>query len=157
MKTSYLPEELRRAWDKHPGAWNREPDRVEWREEMTGLVCLALRHPQSGHWCGYVGVPAGHPWHGKHYDDVAVEVHGGLTFANACQAGSLGEHRVCHTPEPGEPDHLWWLGFDCAHSGDVSPVWSNRFRRMPFETYKTLSFVRGQCESLARQVELAKE
>lgn len=151
MKTSYLPHEVRERWDQHPGAWNSEPDRVEWRDSTTGLVCLALRQPSSGHWCGYVGVGPEHPWHGKRGSEVEAKAHGGLTFASGCQsAEKLGEHRVCHTPEAGEPEHLWWVGFDCAHAGDFRPVMSC-FERRRFETYKTLSFVQGQCASLARQ------
>jgi hypothetical protein len=151
MKTDWLPEEIRARWDHEPGMWNIEPDRVEWRDENTGLVCLALRHPGSGHWCGYVGVAPSHPWHGRGYDDVPADIHGGVTFAQGCEPlGKLGEHRVCHTPAPDEPDHLWWLGFDCAHAGDYIPGQSGRYRR-DYDTYKTLSFVRGECARLARQ------
>lgn len=45
---------------------------------------------------GYVQLPTGHPWAHLGYDDMPVEVHGGLTYA---------EGR--------------WIGFDTAHSGDV--------------------------------------
>jgi len=110
------------AWGAGP--WVGEPDRVEWRigGALHGLVCLAARGP-SGSWCGYVGVPPGHPAHGKGYDAVhelrELDVHGGLTFAAPCD---VGEHAViCHVPEPGEPDAVWWLGFDCAHAWDYSP------------------------------------
>lgn len=106
----------REDWGKGP--WLNEPDRVEWRmPELPGLVCLAARGP-SGSWCGYVAVPPGHPLHGKGYEDVSCSVHGGLTFADRCQPGGL----ICHVPAPGEPDDVWWLGFDCAHGGDYSPA-----------------------------------
>lgn len=38
---------------------------------------------RMGYRCGYVRIPAGHPWHGLDYDDVepCPVVHGGLTFA----------------------------------------------------------------------------
>ena len=29
---------------------------------------------------GYVLIPQGHPLHGKHYDEIDVDVHCGLTF-----------------------------------------------------------------------------
>lgn len=61
-----------------------------------------------GYRCGYVRVPLGHPWHGKGYDDVSVEVHGGLTFAES--------DVPCDAPGP---DTDWWLGFDCAHGYDA--------------------------------------
>jgi hypothetical protein len=47
---------------------------------------------------GYVQIPLNHPWHGLHYDDIDVEVHGGLTF-NADG----------------------WIGFDTAHAFDYWP------------------------------------
>lgn len=78
------------------------------------MPCIISRNP-VGTWCGYVGVPPGHPWHGKAYDDVEVNIHGGLTYAQGC-----GVH-ICHKPEPGEADDVWWLGFDCAHAGDLCP------------------------------------
>lgn len=68
------------------GEWDSEPDKLQWPDEATGLPCLAVRHASLGHWCGYVGVPPEHPWAGHTYDsDVEVDVHGGLTFADACQ------------------------------------------------------------------------
>lgn len=143
------------------GAWDGEPDKVQWKDAGTGLACLAKRHQRSGHWCGYVGVAPDHPWHGKGYDalpDYGPSVHGGLTFAADCQEGPP-EETVCHIPDPGEPEHLWWFGFDCAHSGDRSPqdeVYA-RDRGHPFtrsmdETYKALGYVRAECGRLAAQV-----
>lgn len=116
-------------WEKSawgPGPWDDEPDRVEWREPtMPGLVCLVARGPM-GNWCGYVAVPPGHPAHGADYNDVEVSVHGGLTYAERCQAGPAAF--VCHVPAPGEPDDVWWLGFDCGHAFDYSPAMEARMR-----------------------------
>jgi hypothetical protein len=98
-----------------PGPWDNEPDRVEFRH--AGLACL-LHRGGGGAWCGYVGLPPGHPAHGKGYGDAllyGVSAHGGLTYAAPCA------HHVCHVPKPGEPDDLWWLGFDCAHAMDRLP------------------------------------
>jgi hypothetical protein len=57
---------------------------------------------------------------------------------------------ICHLPAPGEPDNVWWFGFDCAHSGDHSPAYDRgpRYRGI----YRTLEYVRGQCRSLAKQL-----
>lgn len=65
-------------------------------------------HNQIGYRCGYVRVPKGHPWHGKPYDEIKAEVHGGLTFAEP--------DKPCD--KPGEDD-AYWVGFDCAHLGDA--------------------------------------
>lgn len=94
------------------GPWVDEPDRKEWR--YRGLPCLMVRS-HLGNWCGYVGVPPGHPWHGKNFDDVDVRVHGGLTYSDSCRG------QVCHVALPGDPDDVWWLGFDCCHAEDLAP------------------------------------
>lgn len=177
-KTSTLPMDHaeKKRWAHVRGPWSNEPDRVEWRDEKTRLPCIALRVPWSGHWCGYVGVGPDHPWHGKDYSqavgehtddcDVAngwcyshspcglTNVHGGLTFAGACQPYNEkhSEHRVCHTPEPGEPDEVWWFGFDCAHAWDRTPYDYASGSSMRGGYYKDLDFVRGECARLADQL-----
>lgn len=149
-----------RAAQKWPsGPWDSEPDQVQWVDEETGLPCLAKRHGNSGHWCGYVGVSEGHPLFEKGYDDEpGLEVHGGITFGDFCQ-GEPG-HGICHLPEPGEPDRVWWLGFDCHHAWDYSPADKARerdrpedlWRVAPDQSYKGLGYVRNQCAGLAAQL-----
>lgn len=143
------------------GPWDGEPDKVQWPDAATGLPCLAVRNGYSGNWCGYVGVAEGHPYFEKNYDDegIDVSVHGGLTFAAACRPGSTEAGGICHVPEPGEPEHVWWLGFDCAHWQDYCPndVVMGLERGYPFgrtegSTYRTLDYVREQCASLAEQL-----
>jgi hypothetical protein len=144
----------RAAWTVGP--WDGEPDKVQWRDATTGLTCLAKRSPVLGAWCGYVGVDRTHPWHGKPYDDLPVEVHGGLSFADGCQEGPQ-ESTVCHIPEPGQPDDLWWFGFDCGHAWDISP--GLRFQaedRLEGTSYKPLPLVRDWCTLLALQIAAAR-
>lgn len=152
------------TWGRGP--WQDEPDKVQWQDEKTGLACLIRRAPGVGSLCGYVGVPQGHPWHGMDYGDVDASVHGGLTFAQACGEGDEATS-ICHKPEPGEPQHLWWLGFDAAHSGDLCPtikadmaqsvgMVSAMFGgpvlgRSYAGTYRDLEYVREEVTSLARQ------
>jgi len=138
--------------------WLTEPDRKEWKSD-TGLTCLIVRNPM-GALCGYVGVAPDHPWHGKDYNDVDADVHGGLTYANKC------EGHVCHTPAPGEEEHLWWLGFDCAHAGDFVPSMDVKLAPMyqlsdsflgintsigKGNAYRDIEYVTAECESLASQ------
>lgn len=134
-----------------PGPWQDEPDRVEFKHH--GFPCLLRRAP-SGGWCGYVAVAPGHPWHGiePRYDE--AEVHGGVSFTGACS----GE--ICHVPEPGEPDDVWWIGFDCNHYGDVGPADDAYWRsigRPEFavpgrhSSYKTVAYARAETERLAEQ------
>jgi hypothetical protein len=83
------------------------PDDVLAEGEHLGFQWVVVNN-RVGYRCGYARVPLGHPWHGKSHNDLNVEVHGGLTFAEAdvpCDA-------------PGA-DTDWWLGFDCAHAFDA--------------------------------------
>src|SRR5262249_14225809 len=105
------------AWGDGP--WQQEPDKRQWADPDTGLPCLILRGP-VGALCGYVGGPPSHPVYGKDYCEVDVSVHGGLSFADRCHRGDEAT-AICHLPAPGESDDVWWLGFDCAHSGDLAP------------------------------------
>src|SRR5262252_7143826 len=109
--------------DWGPGPWQDEPDKRQWADEATGYPCLIVRAP-LGHLCGYGGVPPGHPCYRRDYGDDhlgGADVHGGLTFAGPCMKGVPQDHAVCHCPDPGESDDVWWLGFDCAHGYDFSP------------------------------------
>lgn len=144
------------AWGDGP--WQSEPDKVQWDDDDTGLPCLAVRHTTSGHWCGYVGVTAGHPWFGADYGTPDVDCHGGLTYAGHC-VESDKEHGICHIPGDGEPDSVYWFGFDCAHSGDMSPGhdsmlkgWRRDLVYFP-EQYRTLRYVQVQCAELASQIQ----
>ncbi len=139
-----------------PGPWDDEPDKIQWVDPGTDLDCLIVRNPM-GALCGYVGVPPGHPWHGLDYNDVDVDVHGGLTFAGSCNENAPEGHGICHVPEPGRPDDVWWLGFDCAHSDDVVPFIADRQAEecspgWPNPVYRDVAYVSDQCRLLAVQV-----
>lgn len=100
------------------GPWMQEPDRVQWRT-VAGLPGLVVRQPVAGALCGYAGVPPGHPMHGLDCsaDDFPRFGHG-IDYSAPCQV----DGPVCHVPEPGEPDDVWWLGFHCAHGWDYAPA-----------------------------------
>lgn len=151
-KTDELPD----------GPWKHEPDKVHWVDEATGLDCLIVRNP-LGALCGYVGVPPQHPWHGRDYDEApvcAVDVHGGLTYANGCD--EKRPEGICHVPYPGRPGEVWWLGFDCAHLHDLTPRYLKQSIERRFQwpwtdprvtdTYRDIEYVRSQCAQLARQI-----
>jgi hypothetical protein len=128
------------------GPWQDEPDRVEWRDgELVGLIKRVSTH---GAWCGYVGVPPGHPWHGRPMFDPSlsgIEVHGGVTYAAACEVSAEGADPralICHIPAPGEPEELWWIGFDCNHGFtlDFAPARSRfGWRRSRFQCQPSLA------------------
>ena len=64
--------------------------------EHAGLSCM-IRPSPLGPLNGYVKLPPGHPNFGREYDDIEVDVHGGLTYG-------------C--------DSHGWVGFDTLHIGD---------------------------------------
>lgn len=152
------------------GPWQAEPDKLQWTDEATGLPCLIKRGP-VGALCGYVGVPEGHPYFQVDYTDSTereiahhcdvpwcnpspehvLTVHGGITYSAVCQEGDESES-ICHIPKPGEPEHVWWLGFDCAHAYDVSPLFLGRLPVFEHQTYRDLAYVQAECTRLAAQL-----
>ena len=143
------------TFDEHPtyddGPWVDEPDKAQWVDETTGLDCLVVRNGLDA-WCGYVGVPPGHPLHGKDYGDLDIDAHGGLTYAAPCQED---DGKVCHVPEPGRPADVWWFGFDCAHSPmDYIPRMDRDFHfpEILRGTYKDFEYVRAETTHLAAQL-----
>lgn len=151
--------------------WQDEPDREDF--EHAGYRCLILRNTNEEllHLNGYVGVAKGHPAYGMGYDGMPmpyedlyqVEVHGGVTFAQE------GDGKW--------PTGLWWLGFDCAHCGDLVPgvaMLIAKFADKPplsevmeltkmveeitgksmfdGETYKNFQYVRSEVKRLAEQL-----
>ncbi len=176
-------EEYRDVVDKSGwggGPWDDEPDKAAWVDEAPGLDCMIVRGPM-GALCGYVGVPEGHPWHGKSYDDClegnackapehegshwacqspdgTARVHGGLTFADACSPSEKGPgHGICHIEQPGRPQHVWWFGFDCAHAYDLVPkmlaFYRDRgMRRLDDEVYRAFPYVVSEVTQLASQL-----
>ena len=81
---------------------------------------------------GYVLLPKGHKYHGADCDDIPVECHGGLTFANPASDCSF-------VTEEADKDG-WVVGFDTCHYGDTSGKW-------------TREAVRQETDNLARQLE----
>ena len=129
------------------------PDDVLAEGEHLGFQWVVVNNGM-GYRCGYVRVPLGHPWHGTDYNDLNVEVHGGLSFAKAdvpCDA-------------PGA-DTDWWIGFDCAHAFDAPDpelvlVLPNQAFRLREAEVRTQAYTENECRSLCQQassaIELAK-
>lgn len=114
------------------GPWLDEPDACKWI--AYGYPCEVLRELESGHLCGYVTVPDGHPWFGRGDEDLDVETHHGITYSAASPAG-------------------WTLGFDCAHYGDMMPGVIKLVGRSPRanEVYADFAWVSNETERLAEQ------
>lgn len=58
---------------------------------------------------------------------------------------------ICHIPGEGEPDSVWWFGFDCAHAWDISPATDRNYHGSDSE-YRDFDYVTRECQSLARQL-----
>lgn len=134
------------------GPWNDEPDKIQWINGESDLDCLMVRN-HNGAWCGYVGVPPGHPLYEKSaFDSPAdrLSVHGGLTFASKCDEDAPEGHGICHVPLPGREPDVWWLGFDCGHAWDLQPAMPGLLGLGT--TYRDVSYVMEQVTILALQL-----
>jgi hypothetical protein len=137
------------------GEWVEEPDFAYFKH--CGYTCRVKRIIKyettdecfGGHLCGYVDLPEDHPWFGKGYDDIEVEIHGGLTYAEPRKSD--------------DEDNLYTIGFDCAHYGDLLPsilklkksgVLSELYNDFT-EIYKNFNYAIEECKSLAEQAEKA--
>ena len=129
MTKFYSPRE---SWT--PGPWTTEPDEVA-PFEHAGLKCWLIRRP-SGHWCGYVAVPADHALHGVSYDHLYdIDVHGSITFSDQEDAG-------------------WTFGFDCNHWSDLAPA--NLFAGISVHNknavYRDQAYATAEVRHLAEQL-----
>jgi len=134
------------------GAWQEEPDKIQWKDTATQLPCLIVRSDLSGSLCGYVGIPEGHPWFGLAYQHIDANVYGGLTYSGSCDHETESAVSICHMADDGIK--RWWIGFDCAHWDDVMPAMLARWS-VPYPlhwgTYKTVAYVKHECAHLAWQ------
>lgn len=137
-------------------SWPPEENRVEFDAE--GLRCVMIRHDV---WCGYVGVPSDHPWHGlprnsiikptktmleRHFDqgmgpfDLMIhalsgrDAEDGIEICMALHVHGGVTWAEDHVPNE-EPDGLWWFGFDCGHAGDLNPAMNEQLGREMLKSF----------------------
>ena len=151
-KIKYLPA----------GPWIDEPDELYFNHK--GIDCkisriLAFENNGrifGGHCCGYCKIPelmaTSECFEQSTTAELGFSVHGGITYSEFAADGC-------------------WIGFDCAHSGDIVPSMLETKRRIreelqqkligwnlsPFskvfiDEYRDINFVRKECESLAEQI-----
>jgi hypothetical protein len=80
--------------------------------------------------CAYVGVPSSHFAHGRDYDSLDIDVHGGLTYGS-----TMSDH---------DPD-IFWFGFDAGHAGDG---WNYSVD----EPVRSQAYMKENCLSLSQQL-----
>lgn len=159
-----------------PGPWDLETlDRKFWVDPETNYLCLIYRQ-SMGHWCGYVAISTEHPYFGYDTEEMDVQVHGGITYGNTNPAFIL--NALLQEPIaielmaqkekgplmdwlidqgiPGPALDAFWLGFDCAHAGDLSPAFSGLKSRFimeeSFDIYRDAQYVQEECRNLALQL-----
>ena len=156
--TAIEPEQFYQLPARMPkidGPWRSEAGKIAWTDEATGLGCIILRQ-RDGSLSGFVGVPSHHALAGFEADAIAssicVGVHGGLTYARACDERGPEETRVCHVRGSDAPDH-WWLGFSCNRPTDFVPTRDAAHEeRSNSRIYRTEGYVFEECTRLAAQL-----
>lgn len=115
--------------------WENEPERLEFRYKGYPCLIQRVRSPSmplsSGHLCGYAGVNESHPYHGKSYDDVNLEMHECVNYSSNTRLSELSDEH-----------NLWWFGFDCANISTAN-----------YNQYRTIGFVQSEIENLVDQLE----
>lgn len=163
-KVTYYNVIDRTNWPKGP--WDSEPDKEQWVDKETCYPCIILRHDVSGHLCGYVGIDKAHPMYKKMYIDFEedLDAHGGITYtellSDDMRPNPLNTSLLADSETSVNSNSLWWIGFDCAHLGDLEP--NNRWNKPATmykykETYKDWDYVKNQCEQLALQLYRAEQ
>lgn len=80
---------------------------------------------------GYVIIPKGHKLHSVHYDNINVDVHGGLTFSELVDLEMIDIFGLDK-----EDEGNWCVGFDTCHYGDNLLNWSRQRVRQETERLK---------------------
>jgi len=126
--------------------------KLEKEFEYKGYTCVVLAQ-RIGHRCGYIGIDKENACYEKDYDSCDIEVHGGLTYDGG------GENSTYPIKS-----NLWWIGFDCAHSGDAkdndiinelnegSPNLDFLLSLNDYGEVRTLDYCVQECESVVDQL-----
>lgn len=120
-----------------PGPWQKEGQELIWTSRRTGLPMI-IQRSSEGYLQGFVGISPDNYLFGAR--DELLTVHGGVSYCGRSVRGTLAF-----------PDlNLWWFGFHAGHCTDVIP--SNPVRVFQDSSYKTMTFMRRQCEKLGEQI-----
>jgi|SRR3990167_3032617 len=69
---------------------------------------------------GYVVLDKDHKYFGKHYDDIPVDAHGGLTYSSMIDEEMITRFIGLNKEDIGK----FMIGFDTAHLGDTKEKWT---------------------------------
>lgn len=125
----------------------KEGNQLEWvytTKHGIEYKCLITRNDSLKNLCGYVIMDEDDDFYGFNYNNIPVSAHGGLTYSDEYEGG-------------------WMIGFDCAHSGDLVPGFSELSERFKAgfsanggvitgRVYRDMNFVKSECERIADQI-----
>jgi hypothetical protein len=99
------------------------------------VICELRRHKNFFTVNGYIYLTQDHPWYQKDYDDISIDVHGGLTFSQS------------------DPHlDLWCIGFDTNHYGDLGGTSFLLHDEESVEgTYRNWEYVKRETENMVQQ------
>lgn len=154
-RIEWIDKKLRQCLE-YDECFEEEYDGALW--ELDEGLFAAVHRTEGGFLCGYVGVTKEYKevW-GVDYQNLeeVLDCHGGLTWSDFF-AGALPESvRVWLE---GSAVGLWWIGFDCAHSGDHVPGLAHHFvmfgkgGNQKGDVYRTTEYVEQEIENLRQQI-----
>lgn len=118
----FTSDDKKKWWDY--GEWIEEPDEVKFTYKNYKCLIRRIAVPEpyatdlcmfGGHLCGYVEIPISHYCFNKNYNEINIDVHGGLTYSEMNEKNE------------------YWIGFDCAHSEDYMPSSEKLKRENPYQ------------------------
>ncbi len=110
------------------------------RFTYRGYPCMVSRN-HSMSWCGYVGLSESHKdYNQKEIVENEYSVHGGITFCNFMQYERAKKFAS-----------YYWIGFDCSHYMDASPLESLNRYSTGNQTYRDLKYVKNETKNLVEQ------
>jgi hypothetical protein len=154
--TEIEASEIHRVRSRHPrgkGPWKHEAEKISWTDQASGMRCIILRDDE-GTLGGYVALEQNHPLYGFSAqaipEGLGITVHGGITYAEACDEDGPEDERICHPHAVADP--LWWVGFTCDHDYDLTPGERPTLAAENGQAYRDEAYVYRQTVGLAAQL-----
>ena len=115
----------------------KEGDELQWDYTCSNGVIIHCSIHRNGvkALCGYITLTKDSSLYGVGYDNLNIQVHGGLTYDGY------------------DKDENWVIGFDCAHHGDLTPYFllNGEYYFGQRGIYRDMEYVKSECESMAEQ------
>jgi hypothetical protein len=115
----------------------KEGDELQWDYTCSNGVIIHCSIHRNGvkALCGYITLTKDSSLYGVGYDNLNIQVHGGLTYDGY------------------DKDENWVIGFDCAHHGDLTPYFllNDEYYFGQRGIYRDMEYVKYECESMAEQ------